>query len=257
ELEAWAEALGYPLREVIMLNCSYEMSHVGGGVLGCTAGVRWVPGLGMVHLRNMDWPLKNIGAATRVFEFHHGERVFYAVGISGFVGVLSGMLPGGYSVTINWAPPVDRPRFDFGPAFLLRAVFEECDTYEEAVQVLRDTPLASPVFFTVCGVKKGQACVIERTRGDAVVRKFKAPVLAQGNHHVARKFRSHNWDEELVEDSQGRVACMEEELGRRSRGSLDELAACLDVEPVLNEESYQQMAFCPRTGEMKVWRWVR
>ena len=36
------------------------------------------------------------------------------------VGVLSGMLPGAYSATINWAPPARAPTFRFGPTFLLR-----------------------------------------------------------------------------------------------------------------------------------------
>jgi hypothetical protein len=37
--------------------------------------------------------------------------------------------------------------------------------------------------------------------------------------------------------------------------SLDKIATVLDVEPVLNEQSYQQMIFSPRTGAIKVWRW--
>ena len=36
---------------------------------GCTTGVRWVEGLGMVHLRNLDLPLGAMAVATRLFRF--------------------------------------------------------------------------------------------------------------------------------------------------------------------------------------------
>jgi hypothetical protein len=38
---------------------------------------------------------------------------------------------------------------------------------------------------------------------------------------------------------------------------LRDVAACLDVEPVRNDDTYQQMLFVPRTGELRVWRWLQ
>src|SRR5579871_4664320 len=147
-----------------MLNCAYELSHLRVPKLfGCTAGVRWFDGLGMVHVRNLDWPLPTMAAATRLFRFRKGNREFVSVGVPGQVSVLSGMLPGAYSVTINWAPPTSMPTFQFGPAFLLRHTLENCDSYAAAVQTLQRTPLSTSVFYTVCGAERDQACVIERT----------------------------------------------------------------------------------------------
>lgn len=255
EIKAWAPALDLSEGEGTLVQCSYEMSHLGGYLFGCTAGVLQSKHLGMVHVRSMDWPLRSLGAATRVFRFHQGKREFIAVGIAGFVGVLSGMVPGAYSVTINWAPPSERPGFDFGPAFLLREVLETCDTYEEAVKELKGMPLSAPVFFTVCGATAGQACVIERTRADAAVRKFTSSVLVQANHHVSRKFVDLNEHFAEVENSQDRARVLEQELLERVNvKSLDEVADSLDAEPVCNEDSHQQMVFCPGAGEYKVWR---
>lgn len=255
ELRAWANALGRPLGDVILLNCSYELSHViDVGAFGCTTGVLRTSKFGLVHARSMDWPLRNIGRATRLFEYRKGERSFFAVGISGFVGVLSGMLPGAYSATLNWAPPTGRPTFDFGPAFLLREVFETCDTYEEAVHVLTHTPLSVPAFFTVCGVEK--ACVLERTHTDASMRRLRGSVLVQANHHVVRRFQDRNTDKELLEHSTERAETLERALKQSSADSLEEIGCALDVGLVCNNDSYQQMVFCPATGEIKVWRWV-
>ena len=75
ELESWAKALGASVGTITMLNCAYELSHLRWPKLfGCTAGVRWVDGLGMVHVRNMDWPLDTLGAGTRLFRFRRGAR---------------------------------------------------------------------------------------------------------------------------------------------------------------------------------------
>lgn len=60
-----------------MLNGAYELSHVRFPKLfGCTAGVRHVEDLGMVHVRSLDWPLASMGIATRLFRFRRGGREF-------------------------------------------------------------------------------------------------------------------------------------------------------------------------------------
>jgi predicted choloylglycine hydrolase len=233
-------------------------------VFGCTAGVRWLDGLGMVHVRTLDWPLATMGAATRVFRFRRGEREFVSVGVPGHVGVLSGMLPYAYSVTINWAPPASFPSFDFGPSFLLRDTLETCDSYDAAVRRLTQTALSTSVFFTICGTEKDQACVIERTQNEATVRSMTGPVLVQANHHVAERFARNN--EELREVVEGEEefsiegsGCRGDTLTRaltevRLPCSLRNAAEVLDISTVLNKFTCQKMAFCPGSGDVVVWR---
>jgi hypothetical protein len=193
EIASWAGALGVSVGTVTLLNCAYELSHLRWPKpFGCTTGVRCAEGLGMVQVRSLDWPLASMGGATRLFRYRRGGRAFVSVGVPGQVGVLSGMLPGAYSVTINWAPPASFPTFAFGPGFLLRDTLETCDSYAEAVRTLTRTPLSTSVFFTVCGTEKGQACVIERTQRRAAVRPITGPVLVQANHHVAGRFARNN-----------------------------------------------------------------
>src|SRR5262249_7842409 len=86
EIGAWAEGLGLSLGTVTMLNCAYELSHLRlPRLFGCTSGVRWADGLGMVQLRTLDWPLRSMGEATRLFRFRRGPREFVAVGVPGQV----------------------------------------------------------------------------------------------------------------------------------------------------------------------------
>jgi hypothetical protein len=265
EITAWAEALGASLGTATILNCAYELSHLRWPKLfGCTAGVRWVDGLGMVHVRNLDWPLATMGAATRMFRFRRGAREFVSVGVPGQVGVLSGMLPLAYSITINWAPPVAFPCFDFGPAFLVRDTLETCDTYGAAIRALTETPLSTSVFFTVCGTAPDQACVIERTQREAVVRPLPGPVLVQANHHVSRRFAKNN--EDILEGEGDQDLFSLAGSGKRADTlnralaeipvscSLETIANALNGAPVFNQDTCQQMVFCPASGDVKVWR---
>lgn len=265
EIGSWAEGLGVSPGTATMLNCAYELSHLRSPkLLGCTAGVRWIDGLGIVHLRNLDWPLRGLGDATRLFSFHRRHRHFVTVGVPGQVGVLSGMLPHAYSVTINWAPPASRPAFQFGPAFLLRDVLETCDRYEDAVKFLKRTRLSTSVFFTVCGIEKDQACVIERTQNEAVVREMTEGILVQANHHVAERFRRNN--EELRQMEEGEEEPFIQDSGKRMEAlgrALEELSSCclpeeagkrLTAAPIRNQYTCQRMVFCPAANVVRVWR---
>lgn len=276
EMREWANAIGISVDEMALVNCAYELDHLQHSwsiieimenlvdSFFCTAGVCFVEGHGMVHVRNLDWPINGMGEATRLFRFRKGEHQFVSVGFPGFVGVLSGMVPGGYSATINWAPPGAMPDFNYAPVFLLRKTLEECATYEEAVARLRRTRLSTSVFFTVCGTEVGQGCVIERTQDEAVVRPLKDGVVAQANHHVEPRFKSNNVKlqdyvkegDKLAKTTEQRLEQMEASL-RGFTGtphSLTDLFSILHDDPVNNEETVQRMIFCPAKGELHVAR---
>ncbi len=265
EMQSWSDALNMSLSDIVLVNCTYELSHLENiSIFGCTAGIKYVPNLGMVHVRNMDWPIASIGPATRIFRFKKKSREFISVGLPGKVSVISGMLPGKYSVTINWAPSNFRPSFDFGPSFLLRDVLESCDSYDEAVSYLSGTSLSSHVFYTVCGSKKGEGCIIERTKSSYNIREWTGGVLTQANHFEG-KFKSHNHSLNLLEedddpdtetayeDSVNRAETLKESLAIKKVTKISDLRKALNISPVQNEESHQQMIFIPNKGEYKIW----
>jgi Acyl-coenzyme A:6-aminopenicillanic acid acyl-transferase len=276
ELDAWAREVGGTFGELATVNCSYELDHLehrwsipeifGKALIewiarpfGCTAGVREVQGLGMVHMRNLDWPIPTMGSATRLFRYQTKQHEFISIGFPAFVGVLSGMVPGEYSATINWAPPSDMPDFHWSPSALLRKTLEECRTYQQAVERLSHAPLSTGVFYTVCGKAPGEACVIERTADQHVIRQLDGGVEAQSNHYVSDEFAERNEILEteyardpLIKTSEARRPQMLEQLESISEPTMD-LADLLDLlaaEPVNNEETVQRMVFCPAKGEL-------
>jgi hypothetical protein len=271
ELEAWASAVGCSTPELTLLNCQYELSHLAerSGTLiqespvwlrkllrlGCTAGAVRLGTKRVIHVRTMDWPLKSMGKATRIFRFVDEDREFVTVGVPGMVGALSGMVPGAYSATIDYAPPTFMPGFDFGPLFLLRRVFETCDTYEEACHALSHTKLSANVLFMVCSAK-GQACIIERTRNAFAKVPMRGGTLTVANHYRSKKFSKENegWNPDIIENSKDRADVLNDGLkGFGQSAPLEQVACALDVDPVLNCETRQMMAFDSSSGEMLVW----
>lgn len=277
EIESWSDRLDLSFGYIAAMNCQYSLynwyealrskinikdlfSKIKLPVFGCTAGIKWNYGLGMIHIRNMDWPLNRLGNSTRLFEFHRGKRKFYSVGVLGQIGVFSGMLPKKYAITINWAPVNEFPDFEgYDPSFLLRWVFENCDNYQEALNELKNNLLSTNVFFTISGVKEDEAAVIERTKSSSIIRKIKNHQIVQSNHFVYKKFNELNKFWEPLEESDSYIR--KESLEKRMNKFKDDfspltLANCLDDKNVLDEYSYQQMLFIPKTGDLKLWRWI-
>lgn len=271
ELQQWADALNISFGEAALVNCAYEFSHIGGGFtawfgklnpFGCTTAL-CNSGGAMVHARNLDWPIPSMAAATRLFRYQKGKHEFVSVGFPMFVGVLSGMVPGEYSVTINWAPPEGVPNFQHGPAFLLRRTLEECATYEAAAKRLKKTELSTSVFYTLCGKSPGQACVIERTKDTAVIREAGSGCEAQSNHHIAGELEKNNEvlktsttlrNDPLLGTTKQRRETMLQKLGAipSAAGDLTQLFALLSDEPITNAGTVQRMIFCPARGELHI-----
>lgn len=270
EVRAWADGIGMHSSHLLLLQCLYELSHLGAPMrtFGCSAGVTELPDGRLVHARNLDWDLPEIADATRIFRCRtargHEARI---VGMVGQVSVLSAMVPGGYSVTLNWAPPAALPMFFLGPLFALRELVNSAAHFHEAVNFLKTRRFASSVFFTVCGAKPGEGCVIEyvkqgflSSRRECRLRILGGGPLVQTNHYQNPDLERFN-----PTDPPGDLSMLEatsrlrrEVLAKglaalRTHATLDEVKGCLDVPPVHNDETCQKMVFCPATGEMKVW----
>ncbi len=269
EMQSLTDMFQMPIRKIIFFNCLYSLWLAreylelrSKSIFGCTAGIKWVKGLGNIHMRNMDYAAPGLGNATRIFVFKRGRRKFITVGILGMVGVLSGMLPKKYSVTINYAPTIKMPiSYGYDPLMLLREVFEDCDSYEDAVTKLKKTRLSTNVFFLISGAKKGQACIIERTQNSYNIRNIEKNVLAQANHFNTRKFQKHNaylktWDgEEWDTDSLKRQSGLENKIKQfKGKPTFSNFKKCLDSRNVLVDDTYQQMIFLTSKGDFKAWR---
>ena len=185
EIEEIAERL--PGAGVHALNCSYEWA--------CTTAA-----VGPQVMRVLDWRLDGMGPEIVVARHRSPAGSWLNVTWPGFVGVLTALAPGRFAAALNQAPLrrrtyllpfdwlIDRIKVNgtraMLPTHLLRLVFETCSNFDEAVEVLRETPIAMPCLFAISGAK-GEACVIERQEKKAFV--------FEGNEVMANHWANSQW----------------------------------------------------------------
>ncbi len=197
EVAAVAATIG--ARGAHLLNLSFEW--------GCTCGVLDAPA--PVLLRVLDWGnLAGLGETLCVIRQSGPAGEWLNIGWPGLAGAITALAPGRFAIAINqpplpltrigaaarrrgfrkaglladWAasrPATWRSR-DVPPAHLLRMACDTAPDYAAALAMLRDTPLAAAVTFTIVGTRPGEAAVVERARDRCAVRG--GPGLAAANH---------------------------------------------------------------------------
>jgi hypothetical protein len=243
DIAAIAQAMGRP--GGYALNLSYEWA--------CTCGVR--PGF---LARTLDWRLNGLGRNAVIATFQGQAGSWTSVTWPGFAGVVTGLAKGRFAAAINQAP-LPRARLTYAsdwlqarvalwksaalpPAHLLRLAFETCASYGEAKALLRDRPVALPVFFSLAGPRQGEACVIERTAGGAFLHDGPCAVA---NHWLTPGHtgapRGH--------DSAGRLALMERGL-HNMPWSFDWLRP-----PILNRDTRLAVLADAVSGRLAVQGW--
>lgn len=247
ELNAWARGLTVSQGLLTLLQLSYELSHIGAVVagsnplLGCSTGV-FRTSAGFTHVRTLDWGIPEMRRASRRIDFIRKNRKIMTVGFPGFIGVLTGMLPGAYSVSINYAPPSGIPGLGASPPLLVRHVLENCDTYESAVKQLSETVLTTNVFFTVCGVDN--ACVIERERKGYALRPYQKGLVVT-NHYVRQPPDGAYGP---PEDSYRRYRALRKAID----GDPTNIGARICKAPLTNELTCQRLMLTPSSGALEV-----
>ena len=166
---------------VWFVNAAYEW--------GCTARVD--DGPAPVLWRALDFPFRGLGRHVEVALLDGGAGVYANVTWPGAVGVLTAVAPGRFAAAINQAPLFRRTRGlallpcdivlnaaatwrlsgCWPAAHLLRHVFDTCASFEDAVAVLTEAPVARPTLYSIAGVLPSQACLIERNGTESVVRR--------------------------------------------------------------------------------------
>jgi len=161
ELIAVAELLGVSEEMVLVGNLYYDLLKF---VLGCTAFAVDTEH-GPLHARNLDW-WTEMGLLSRTTLIAHFRGAaagpFQVVSWPGFTSALSGVAPGRFAITLNAVLSDDPPAFTLPITYLIRSVFETAATFDEAVERLASTEIASAGLLLVTGTRPGEMVVIER-----------------------------------------------------------------------------------------------
>lgn len=176
EIVGLARAAGQPVGQMVLMNLVYEIAS------GCTSIVATRRGadggVSILHGRNLDYPVPGLSDLEITVRFQRGGQTQY-IGTTyfGYIGLLTGMRPGGFSVSIDQRTTGGNVVTNFLEAalrggksigFFLREVLEQETYFGRALQRLATTRLASVAYLIIAGTRRGEGAVVTRDRERAV-----------------------------------------------------------------------------------------
>ena len=194
EIESIASVSDFDSDQVLVANLYYDILKF---YLGCTAFAVDTPN-GVLHARNLDWWTENniLSDHSRIFDFQrNGVTVFKTVGWFGFIGALSGMKPGLFSVTLNAVSSDDAPEIGMPVSFLIRDVLDKCQSFETAKSILQDTAISSDCLLLLVGTQSNEKVVIERSPSRSATRESRMPYIVVANDY---RRLENSWKEESL-----------------------------------------------------------
>jgi len=204
------------------------------------------------HVRNMDfwdgiWLTDHLKNLTVTLDFQKGGKTqFYSTSFAGYVGILSGMKPGAFSISINtrYYPQHGLKNFLYEiiaavmeknnslVSFLSREVMTNENNWAAAVDQLSNGALIADVYYTVGGVSANEGAVISRNRLNA-----SDVWVLNASHWYEVQTNYDHWKQPPWFDD--RVIPAEDAMDAMGQAgiSYENLFKVLSVKPVLNLQS--------------------
>lgn len=254
EIRGCADEMGIEYGWLTIVNLGYEATDA------CTSILAQTNDNKILHVRNMDfwdgiWLTNHLKNLALQAEYQKGGKtMFHVTTFAGYVGVLSGMKPGAFSISINTR---DYPAGFFQlfyeiiaaiteknatlVSFLTRNVLTRVNNFEDAIKNLGDDLLIADVYYIVGGVSANQGAVISRNRHNASdVWRLQTPSRwfeVQTNYDHWKK---PPWYDDRVDPANHAM----EGLGRNNLSLQALFKNVLSVKPVLNLQSTFSMLAC-------------
>ncbi len=251
EIECISRFSAYSKDEILFTNLYYDIIKF---AFGCTAfAVNTEEGI--LHARNLDWWTDEnlLAKHSKVFDYQKdGKTIFKTVGWMGFVGVLSGMKPGKFAVTLNAILSDDPPSIAKPVTFLLRELLQGESNYDSAVKTLAETSIACDCLLLVSGINKDQFCVVERTPERSRIRKSLGQIVVANDYKLLDPEKPDTKDENnvLAATSCKRYNTAEKLLLEKPAINEDTCLKILSHEDVKMNITVQQMVFDTRRNEV-------
>lgn len=251
EVRSLATQLEVEPAKALLGNAYYDMIKPS---IGCTAFAGDTPD-GPLHARNLDWWTENrllneTSLACRFIGAPAGE--FVSIAWPGYIGVLSGMAPGRFAITLNAVLSEEPAQIALPISLQIRKVFEEARDFDEAVSHLSEAVIPTDCLLLVSGIKPGEIVVIERTPTRHAIRRPEEGRIAVANDYLLLDMETGLVQSELQATSCGRFERINSLL-QRPPEKLKTCLSYLDNPQVKMTITVQQMAFHAASGRY-LWR---
>lgn len=255
ELKGIARVADISLGEITLYNIFYEVFTV------CTSLISQKADGSILHARNLDfglflgWDTQNhtwsttevLRALVVELDFQRNSKtVFKSVNFAGYVGVLTGMKPQHFTITLDERFSLDGgfvgiTRWLMGDrsakwaGFLMRDILDQTPTYHEALAILTTSKLLAPVYFILSGNSSGQGAIITRGRKDSEVWHLGNQSISQKSNWYLIETNYDHWENPPFYDDRRTPAiqCLDE--SGQENVSLSTLYNVLSTKPVLNK----------------------
>lgn len=280
ELEGISKVSGIPVGKIALMQIAYEVFAACTSIV-VNAESNQVSKLNSndispFHIRTMDWDMMELQALTIEVEFvKDGTTCFIGTTWAGYIGILTGMKPQGFSISINYRRTEDCHRHgmlkgviknmvegikDSWPvSFLVREALTTCVDYDSACSALRLSSLMAPTYITVAGILPNQGTIITRDRDKEVDNSLytldNGPIVQANMDH----FRSDEVDINLIEQYDWQDICNSRhrrnvvlkilESMKQDKINKIDLWLLLSCEPCLAYDTVYTVSMHPLSGE--------
>jgi len=235
--------------EVLIANLYYDALKF---YFGCSAFAVPVGGT-VYHARNLDWHTENnlLSKHTVILDFRKkNQTVCKTVGWYGFVGALSGIRPGCFSITLNAVLSNDNPEVAYPVSFLIRDVLTQETDFSSARKKLEKTDVVGDSLILLSGTEDAERAVIERTP-----KRFSTRLATKNDPLVTNDYKVlQNTDLKSGGALQG-TSCKRfdratELLHSRKIQNAQDCLTILQDKDIMMGITVQQMCFNNKTGEI-------
>ena len=250
EIECVSKHSDFSENQVLITNLYYDALKF---VFGCTSFCV-TNQKERLHARNLDWWTEHnmLGKFTKIFDFKKdGEIMYSLVSWPGFIGGLSGVKPGKFSITLNAVLSNESPQLAVPITFLIRDVLENAKIFDEAVKILSETTIASDCLLMVVGANYDENVVIERTPTTFSIRKPVDQSLIVTNEYLSLT-ENKQTNDTLQLTASGRHKRVEALVKANSPKSTEDYFDILSDDEVKMGITVQQMVFNPLNGDIRL-----
>lgn len=250
ELDSISKQMQMPLINVMAGNLYYDALKI---VLGCSA-FAITDNENPIHGRNLDWHSNDndLSKHSLVTRYINGKNEYITVGWPGFTGCLSGMAIGKFSISLNSVWSNDPFATEEPVVYLIRKTLEQAISFNQAIEWLKNTPIASDCLLLVCGKKPDEMAVIERTPSRGEIRTAKNGKIVVTNDYQLIEPSYSPQNGQISDSSCGRYNRLEELLKNNVSLEPKTVHSLLSDSDVRMGITMQQMYFNPKKGTYKL-----
>lgn len=250
EIECIAAYCDYTADQILIANLYYDIVKF---AFACTA-FAFQKEQDIWHARNLDWWTENdvLKKYTKIFNYTKaGKTVFQSVGWVGFVGVLSGMKPNQFSITLNAIVSDEPPNMAKPITFLLREVLEGDYNFQQAQKTLEQTEIICDCLLLIAGTTANEMLVIERTPRSSKTRFSENDFVIVTNDYKKIAYESKH-QSALKDSSCGRYDQTQYLLKKELPTSPNACFKILNDKAVKMQITVQQMVFNAKRGLIEI-----